>query len=144
VNLFSAWSVRLVFFLSPLFWAAIDKHLKNQYRAVSLLFPKLPSPSSPSLSSQQRSSSPRVIAGASSGPDPTAPALSCAEGSRAGLQDSRGAQQSGAEGQNPLPHPVPTLLGMQLRARLACWAASAHCRVTLSFSLPASPSPFSD
>ena len=27
-----------------------------------------------------------------------------------------------AEGQNPLPRPVPTLLGMQPRARLACWA----------------------
>jgi len=45
----------------------------------SLLLPRLSSPSSPSLSSQQRGSSPWVIAGASSGPAPTAPALSCAE-----------------------------------------------------------------
>jgi len=52
----------------------------------SLLFPRLSSPSSPSLFSQQRGSSPRIIAGASSGPTPTAPRLSCAEGSRAGCR----------------------------------------------------------
>jgi len=52
----------------------------------------------------------------------------------AGRRTPGGSQQSGAEGQNPPPHPVPTLLGMQPRARLACWAASAHCWVMLSFS----------
>ena len=56
----------------------------------SLLFPRLSSPSSPSLSSHQRSSSPRIIAGASSGPTPTAPGLSCAEGSRAGCRTPGG------------------------------------------------------
>jgi len=40
-----------------------------------------------------------------------------------------------AEGQNPLPRPVPTLLGMQPRIRLACWAASTHCWVMLRFWL---------
>jgi len=39
--------------------------------------------------------------------------------------------QSGAEGQNPLSHPVLTLLGMQPRVRLAFWAARAHCWVML-------------
>jgi len=38
---------------------------------------------------------------------------------------------------------VPTLLGMQPRARLACWAASAHCWVLLSFSPANSPKAFS-
>ena len=66
----------------------------------SLLFPRLSSPSSPSLSSQQRGSSPRIIAGASSGPAPTAPALSCAQGSRAGCRSPRVVLQ------NPLPHPA--------------------------------------
>ena len=41
----------------------------------SLLLPRLSSPSSPSLSSQQRGSSPRVLAGVSSGPAPAAPGL---------------------------------------------------------------------
>jgi len=56
----------------------------------TLPFPSLSSPSSPSLSSQQRGSSPQVIAGASSGPAPTAPALSCAEDSRAGRRTPGG------------------------------------------------------
>ena len=44
---------------------------------------------------------------ASSGPAPTASGLSCAEGSRAGHRTpGRGSQQSGAEGQNPLPQPA--------------------------------------
>jgi len=50
----------------------------------SLLFPRLNSLNSLSLSSQQRGSSPRIIFVASSGPTPTAPGLSCAQGSRAG------------------------------------------------------------
>ena len=41
----------------------------------SLLFSRLNRPSSPSLSSRQRGSSPRIIAGASSGPAPTGPCL---------------------------------------------------------------------
>lgn len=50
-----------------------------------------------------------------------------------------------AEGQNPLPHPLPMLLWMQHRTRLAFWAASAHCEscwvyqpTTPSLSLQAS------
>ena len=71
--------------LSPSFLKAPIKYWKAPLRSpLVLLFPRLTSPRSPSLSSQQRGSSPRVIAGASSGPAPTAPALSCAEGSRAG------------------------------------------------------------
>jgi len=111
----------------------------------SLLLSRLKSPSSPSLSSQQRGSSPRIIAGASSGPAPTAPALSCAEGSRAGRRTPAGSQQSGAEGQNPLPHP-----GSSPR----CWGCSpGHCwparlpahiartRPGFHSPVPASPSP---
>jgi len=111
--------------------------------ACSLLLLRLTSPSSPSLSCQQRGSSPCIIAGASSGPAPTAPALSCAEGSRAGRRTSVGSHQSGAEGHNPLPCPVPTLLGMQPGAWLAFWAASAHCQVMDSFSSPSTPKSFS-
>jgi len=79
----------------------------------SLPYSRLNSPSSPGLSSQQRGSSPRIIAGASSGPAPTASGLSCAEGPRAGRRTPVGSHQSGAEGQNPLPHLLSTLLGMQ-------------------------------
>jgi len=50
----------------------------------SLLFSRLKSPNSLSLSSQQRCSSPWIIVVASSGPAPTSPGLSCAEGSRDG------------------------------------------------------------
>jgi len=109
----------------------------------SLLLPRLSSPSSPSLSSQQRGSSPPIMAGASSGPAPTAPALPCAEGSRAGRRTPGGSQQSGAKGQNPLPRPVPTLLGMQDRRWVAFRAASAHCWVMFSFSSTITPTSFS-
>ena len=61
----------------------------------SLPFPRLNSPSSPSLSSQQRGSSPQIIAGASSGPAPPAPGLSCAEGSRAGCRAPTESQSGG-------------------------------------------------
>jgi len=43
---------------------------------------------------------------ASSDPAPTAPGLSCADGSRAGRRTPGGSQQSGAEGQRPLPYPT--------------------------------------
>ena len=45
-----------------------------------------------------------------------------------------GSHQSGAEGQNVLLRPVPTLLGMQPRARLAFGAVSARCQVMMSCS----------
>ncbi|NXH13528.1 SHAN3 protein, partial [Bucco capensis] len=50
----------------------------------SLLFSRLNNPSSLSLSSQQRASSPHIIAVSSSGAAPPGPCLSCAEDSRAG------------------------------------------------------------
>ena len=56
----------------------------------SLLFSRLNNPNSLSLSSQQRGSSPQIIAGASSGPAPTAPGLPYAEGSSAGCRPPRG------------------------------------------------------
>jgi len=59
------------------------------------------------------------------------------------MQDSGGTQQSGAEGQNPPPHPVPTLLGMQPRAWLAFGAASAHHWVMASSSSRSTPKSFS-
>jgi len=37
--------------------------------------------------------------------------------------------QSGAEGQNPLPHPPGHAAGDVARAQLAFWAARAHCWV---------------
>jgi len=61
--------------------------------------------SSPSLSSQQRGSSPQIIAGASSGPTPTAPGLSCAEGSRAGRRTPRGVPPEQNRGAEPPPLP---------------------------------------
>ncbi|KAK4831309.1 hypothetical protein QYF61_016798 [Mycteria americana] len=72
----------------------------------SLLFSRLNNPNSPSLSPQQRCSSPRIIFVASSGPAPTAPCPSCAEDPRAGRSTAGGSHQSGAEGQNPLPRPA--------------------------------------
>jgi len=73
--------------LSPSFLQAPFKYWKAAVRCPqSLLFSRLSSPSSPSLSSQQRGSSLRIIAGAPSGPSSTAPGLSCAEGSRAGCR----------------------------------------------------------
>jgi len=48
----------------------------------SLLFPRLNSPISLSISSQQMGSSPQIISVASSGPTPTGACLSGAEGSR--------------------------------------------------------------
>ena len=69
----------------------------------SFLLSRLTSPSSLSLSSQQRGSSPRIMAGASSGPTPTAPALSCAEGSRAGRRTPRGVSaERGRGAESPL------------------------------------------
>jgi len=73
--------------LSPAFLQPPFKYWKAAMRSPrSLLLSRLPSPSSPNLSSQQRGSSPRIIAGASPGPAPTAPVLSRAEGSRAGCR----------------------------------------------------------
>ena len=60
----------------------------------SLLFSRLNNPNSLSLSSQQRGSSPRIIFVASSGPSPTCPCLSCAEGSRAGCRTPGGISSS--------------------------------------------------
>jgi len=64
-----------------------------------------------------------------------------------------GSQQSGAEGQNPLPRPAAHAAGgMQPRVQLAFWAASAHCRVVFELLvnqhpqvllLRAAPNPFS-
>ena len=75
-----------------------DPHPADIYKQKSprsLLFSRLNSPSSPSLSSQQRVSSPRIIAGVSSGPSP---GLFCAEGSRAGRSAPRGVSpEPGAE-----------------------------------------------
>jgi len=54
----------------------------------SLLFSRLNSPNSLSLASQESCSSPWITFVASSGPAPTGPGLSCAEGSRAGRRTS--------------------------------------------------------
>jgi len=68
----------------PSFLQAPFGHCKAALRSpCSLLFYRLNSPSSLSLSSQQRCSILQIIFVASSGPAPTAPCLSCAEGSRA-------------------------------------------------------------
>jgi len=77
----------------------------------SRLFPRLSSPSTPSLSSQQRGSSPRIVAGASSGPTPPAPALSCAEGSRAGRRTPGGVSAERGRGAESPPSPCAHAAG---------------------------------
>jgi len=77
----------------------------------SILCSRLKSPSSPSLSTYKRCSGPWIITVAFSDPAPTGPGLSCAEGSRAGHRTPGGSRQSGAEGQNPLPHPAAHAAG---------------------------------
>jgi len=73
--------------LSPSFLQASFKYWKAATRSSrTLLFYRLNSPNSPSVSSQQRFSSPQIISVASSDPAPTGPCLSCAEGSRAGCR----------------------------------------------------------
>ena len=68
----------------------------------SLLFSRLNSPNSLSLSSQERCSSPWSIFVASSGPTSTAPGLSCAEGSRAGRRTPGGGlSRAGQRGRIP-------------------------------------------
>jgi len=64
---------------------ALIKSLSSSYKLCphSLLFSRLKSPSSLSLSSQERCSIPQIVLVSSSGPAPTGPGLSCAEGSRA-------------------------------------------------------------
>ena len=79
----------------------------------TLPFPRLPSPSSPSLSSQQRGSSPGIMAGASSGPAPTAPALSYAEGSGAGRRTPGGVSAEWSRGAESPP--------------LTCWPRFSWC-----------------
>ncbi|XP_074718070.1 cytochrome b5 reductase 4 isoform X1 [Strix uralensis] len=64
----------------------------------SLLFSRLNSSNSLSLSSQGRCSSPLIIFVASSGPPPTGPCLSCAEDSRAGLSTPGGVSQECTRG----------------------------------------------
>ena len=54
-----------------------------------------------------------------------------------------GSQKSGVKGQNPLPCPAGHAALMQPRARLAFWAANAHCWLTLSFSPTSTPKSFS-
>ena len=95
----------------------------------SLFFSRLNSPNSLSFSSQQRCSSPPIIAMASSGPAPTAPCLSCAEGSRGGRRDSRGVlTRAEQRGRIPSPALLATLLGMQPRT----WLAHSERNVTVS------------
>jgi len=90
---------------SPALWQPLQALAAALRSPCSLLFPRLNSPSSPSLSSQQRGSSPQIIAGASSSPAPTAPALSCAEGSRAGRRTPGGVSaEQGREAESP---PLP-------------------------------------
>ena len=50
-----------------------------------------------------------------------------------------GSQESGVKGQNPLPLPAGHAALKQPRTRLAFWAASAHCWLTLSFSPTSTP-----
>ena len=66
----------------------------------NLLLPSLPSPSSPSFSSQKRGSTTRIITGVSSGPNPAAPALPRAGGSGAG----RRTPGEGGWSQQSCPH----------------------------------------
>jgi len=77
----------------------------------SLLFPRLTSPSCPSLPSQQSVSSPQIIAGASSGPSPPAPGLSCAEGSRAGHRTPGGVSPEQSRGAESPPSPCAHAAG---------------------------------
>jgi len=84
-----------------------------------LLFPRLPSPSSPSLSSQQTDSSPQVIAGASSGPAPAA--LPCAEGSRAGRRTPGGVSAERGRGAEPRPSPCAHAAGDAAQGTVGCW-----------------------
>jgi len=95
-----------IFLIGPL-WILKTRRKSAQ----SLLFPRRNSPSSPSLSSQQRGSSPRTIAGASSGPAPPAPALSCAEGSRAGHRTPGGVSAERGRGAESPPSPCAHAAG---------------------------------
>ncbi|XP_068273820.1 serine incorporator 2 isoform X2 [Nyctibius grandis] len=70
------------------------------------LFIRLNSPISLSLSPEQRGSSPLSISVAFSGLAPTAPCPSYVGAPRAGCSTAGGSHESGAEGQNPLPHPA--------------------------------------
>ena len=76
----------------------------------------LDSPSSLSLSSQERCSIPLIIFVASSGPAPTGPCLSCAKASRPGWQDSRwGLTRAEQWDRIPSLNLLATLLLMQPR-----------------------------
>jgi len=116
------------------FLVGLFRYWKTTLRSPhSLLFSRLNSPNVLSLSSQQRGSSPHIIAVASSGPAPTGPCLSCAEGSGAGRRTPRGISPE-QRGRIPSLHVQATLLGMQPRIWLAFWSASTCCWVMLSFS----------
>jgi len=54
-----------------------------------------------------------------------------------------GSDESGVKGQNPPLALLPMLLTMQPRVRVAFWAASAHCRLLLSFPPTSTPKSFS-
>jgi len=77
----------------------------------SLLFCRPNSPNSLSLSSQQRGSSPLTFFVASSGPAPTGPCLSCAEGSRAGHRTPRGVLPEWSRGAESPPWPTAHAAG---------------------------------
>ena len=51
-------------------------------------------------------------------------------------------QGGGVEGQNHLPRPAAHTAFDAARIRLAFWAASAHCRITASFSSTSTPKSF--
>ena len=51
--------------------------------------------------------------------------------------------ESGAEGENPPLALLPTLLWVQPSTRLAFWAVSARCWLTVSFPSTNTPKPFS-
>ena len=95
---------------SPAFLQAQFKYWMVVVRSPHrLLFSRLNSPNSLSLSSQQRCSSPRIIFVASSGPAPTAPCPSCTEGSRAGCRTPGGVWPEWSRGAEspPLPCCIP-------------------------------------
>jgi len=100
---------------------------------------RMNSPNSLSLSSQQRGSSPWIIAVASSGP---VPCLSCAEGSRAGCRTPAGVSPE-QRARIPYLALLPSLMGMQPRIWLAFRAASTHCRVMSGISPTSTLKPFS-
>ena len=125
-------------------WASVRYWQAALRSACSLLFSRLISPNSLSLSSEERGSSPLIIFMASSGPAPTSPCLFLCWGLQSWTQDSGwGVTRAEQRGRILSLTLLATLLLVQHRIWLAFWAVSAYWWVTLSSSSSSTPTSFS-